>query len=351
MSKISLTELAEDVQRSLQIDKRFVVFDWNIVEKKPKSVIRFTVSSYYAQQGIEQFFKEPKHTRLCRVVIERVPKKEQYAIARVGVAQVMASATYRSEQTTQLLLGEGADLLQTEGNDWARVRLHADGYIGWVSRNQIAEIGLSDMFDWIEAEKATPKRFIVPLRASAQKDSDPVGEFLFGTFLPVIQKDKKATELMLPDGTSAWAESAMLAKPVRIPELLSSERIIETARMFLGIPYVWGGRSVKGFDCSGFTQTVFRLNGIELPRDASLMWKAGTDTGRDYQEFAEGDLLFFGPSKERITHVAISLGEDLFIHESGDVHCNSLDAKNPLYSPKYAKTLQGARRLGMVDSD
>jgi cell wall-associated NlpC family hydrolase len=96
---------------------------------------------------------------------------------------------------------------------------------------------------------------------------------------------------------------------------------------------------------------VFRLNGIELPRDASLQWKAGEDAGKDYRKFAEGDLLFFGPSKNNITHVAISLGEDEFIHESGNVHCSSFNAKSRIYSKKYSTTFQGARRLGRVDAD
>ncbi|MGE5313427.1 MAG: NlpC/P60 family protein [Acidobacteriota bacterium] len=351
MKKTSLQDIAEDIQRSLGIDRRFVVFDWQSVEEKPKGLIRFTVSSQYASEGIARYFAEKAHARLCRYEIEKIPKKEDYAIASAGVVQVMAAPTYRSEQVTQMLLGEAADLLQSEGEDWARVRLHADGYIGWVSRNQIAEIELGDMVDWIESVKVTPKRFVIPLYTAADKQSDPAGEFLFGTFLPVLQSDRRFTKLMLPDGTHAFAESSLVKKPARAPKAFSSERIIETARMFLGIPYVWGGRSVKGFDCSGFVQTVFRLNGIELPRDASLQWKTGMDAGRDHARFAEGDLLFFGPSAERITHVAISLGEDLFIHESGNVHCSSLDSRHPLYSKKYASTFQGARRLGMADSD
>lgn len=351
MKAASLNEIAEGLHRALQIDRRYVVFDWTVKEGRPKGLIRFTVSSEYAANAVLEYFADPARTRLCTIVIDRIPKKEVYALARVGVVQVMAEPTYKSEQVTQMLLGEGADVLQTEGAAWARVRLHEDGYIGWVNRTMIAEVGFEDMVDWIESVKVTPKRFIIPLYASAAKDGDTAGEFLFGTFLPVIAKGKKFTELRLPDGRSVWADSADCAKPVMPPATLSSESLIETARMFLGVPYVWGGRSVKGFDCSGFAQTVFRLNGLDLPRDASLQWKSGADAGRDYKKFAEGDLLFFGPSKHRITHVAISMGEDLFIHESGDVHCSSLNPKHKLYSQQYAHTLQGARRLGMVDSE
>lgn len=348
----SLQEIADDVQRSLQIDRRFVVFDCAIGQEKPVPVMHFTVSSDYAASGIERYFAEHKAiAKRCRYTIDRIPKKEEYAIGRVAVIPVMALPTYRCEQVTQMLLGEGADVLQREGDDWARVRLHADGYTGWVSRNQIAETMLDGMAAWIELPKVTPKRFIVPLYASADTASDRVGEFLFLTSLPVVKKEKKFTQLLLPGGSAAWAETSMLTAPTEPPSAFSSERIIDTARKFLGISYVWGGRSVKGFDCSGFTQTVFRLNGIELPRDASLQWKTGADAGTKYQEFAEGDLLFFGPSDERITHVAISMGEGSFIHESGDVHCNSLDPKHPLYVKKYATTLRGARRLGMTDSD
>jgi gamma-D-glutamyl-L-lysine dipeptidyl-peptidase len=349
--KKSLAEIPEKIQRTLRIDTRFVVFDCVVNTDGPKPVFHFTVSSDYAAQGIEAQFAGKAAARLYNYTITRVPKKDEFAIAHVSVAQVMAAPSFRCEQLTQMLLGESGDVLQRSGPDWVRVRLHADGYIGWVSSNQITEVPLGDMIDWIESAKVTPKKFVVPMRAGREKTTEPVGEFLFGTYLPILKIEKSWMQLMLPDGVTGWVESSMLQKPVRVPADVSSERIIDTAKMFLGISYVWGGRSVKGFDCSGFTQTVYRLNGIELPRDASLQWKAGEDAGDEYKKFVEGDLLFFGPSKQRITHVAISLGEDAYIHESGTVHCSSLNAKSPLYSKKYAKTFQGARRLGAADSD
>jgi gamma-D-glutamyl-L-lysine dipeptidyl-peptidase len=343
--------IAEDVQRTLQIDRRFVVFDCVMEMKGAKPSLHFTVSSDYAAEGIDAYFAGKPRSKRVAYSITRVPKKDLFAIAHIGVAQVMAAPSFRSEQMTQMLLGESGDVLQTDGSEWIRVRLHTDGYIGWVSANQISEVPLGDMIDWIECAKVTPKNFIAVLREQPDAHADAMREFLYGTYLPVVKKERAWTLLMLPNGVTAWVESAQVRTPVRVPAVLSSERIIETAKQFLGVSYVWGGRSVKGFDCSGFTQTVFRLNGIELPRDASLQWKAGEDAGVNYKKFVEGDLLFFGPSKAHITHVAISLGEDAYIHESGMVHCSSFNAKSPLYSKKYSQTFQGARRLGKVDSD
>ncbi len=104
-----------------------------------------------------------------------------------------------------------------------------------------------------------------------------------------------------------------------------------------------------GFDCSGFTQTVFGLHGVVLPRDAALQWRCGIDAGKKVEEFAEGDLLFFGPQPENVTHVGIALGDNgEFIHSSGKVTVNSLSPAHPRYDEDRARTFLGARRLGTI---
>ena len=107
----------------------------------------------------------------------------------------------------------------------------------------------------------------------------------------------------------------------------------------MGVPYLWGGTSGKLMDCSGFTRTVFLLNGIYLPRDASQQVNVGNlvDTKDGFSNLKPGDLLFFGrkatpTSKERITHVGIYIGNEEFIHESGMVQINSFDKSKKNYS-------------------
>jgi len=113
---------------------------------------------------------------------------------------------------------------------------------------------------------------------------------------------------------------------------LSDSSIMEAALEMTGIPYLWGGTSTKGFDCSGFTKTVYLLHGLILPRDASQQVLAGTlaDSTKDFSQLKIGDLLFFGRKNangsEKVIHVGLWLGDNNFIHSSGDVHISSLDS-------------------------
>ena len=127
---------------------------------------------------------------------------------------------------------------------------------------------------------------------------------------------------------------------------ISKLEIIERAKKMMGIPYLWGGNSTKGMDCSGFTGTVFRSEGYQLPRDANMQVKLGNEVvpEDDYSNILPGDLIFFGPP-DRITHVGICLGGSYFIHCSGDVHINSLDEKDELFNPYRKRTFRLIKRI------
>tara|TARA_B100000941_G_C28366600_1_gene479840 strand:+ start:172 stop:801 length:630 start_codon:yes stop_codon:yes gene_type:complete len=118
-------------------------------------------------------------------------------------------------------------------------------------------------------------------------------------------------------------------------EIKNVNDLITYANSFVGTPYLWGGKSSLGFDCSGFVQTVFKMCGISLPRDASLQFKLKELTKIDYDKIKKGDLIFFA-DKSIINHVAIYFGGDKIIHSSGNVRVENLKNNKDLYKKIYS---------------
>ncbi len=123
------------------------------------------------------------------------------------------------------------------------------------------------------------------------------------------------------------------------------DALVKDAKSMMGVPYLWGGKSSTACDCSGFTQTIFRANGIMLPRNSWLQAKVGQNVEYlpDFSNVQAGDLVFFG--REKITHVGMSIGGAEFIHQSGDVHINSFDPNAANYNARLREILKGIKRI------
>jgi cell wall-associated NlpC family hydrolase len=131
---------------------------------------------------------------------------------------------------------------------------------------------------------------------------------------------------------------------------LNPQNLVETAGSFMGIPYLWGGTSSKGFDCSGFIKTVYYLNGMILTRDASQQFQYGIRIRRASfpDSLKNGDLLFFGSSgrgRPRATHIGMYIGDSEFIHCSGMVRINSFDSTRANFSRFRRDSFLGVRRI------
>lgn len=188
-----------------------------------------------------------------------------------------------SEMVNQLLLGEPVELLEQE-KQWVRVRSLVDDYQGWVD---------SKMLHDLEEELSSYKE-------SIHRNSELIKELNTGGFAPY--------------GHFAKANAK------------KNTTLIEDAHMFIGAPYLWGGKSVMGIDCSGFTQVILGVHGVELPRDASDQSELGETI--PFTETAEtGDLAFFDNEEGKIIHVGIIVKEEVtkIIHASGQVRKDTLD--------------------------
>lgn len=274
-----------------------------------------------------------------------------WGIANNSVVAVRSEPRHAAEMVTQVLLGTPVKLLEQLG-DWRRVQL-PDRYVGWVegSLQPVLQERLDNYL-------ALPKIIVTAHYATAfEKPSHcslPVSDLVAGNILVVQSSIGMFYQVRYPDGREAYARKAD-ASPV--DEWLASveltgESIVKHALQLLGVPYLWGGTSTKGFDCSGFTKQVYLMHGIVLPRDASLQAMQGesVDTGDDFGNARPGDLLFFVSKAtdenpvERVTHVAIYMGEKRFIHASDSVRIGSFDPPDPLYDAFNANRYSLAKR-------
>lgn len=172
--------------------------------------------------------------------------------------------------------------------------------------------------------------------------SDGIRDGVVGCTLKVVDEEDNWYKIVLPDGITGWAEKRHFGSFLPF----SAESIIRQAREFLGYQYSWGGCSPKGFDCSGFVQTVFRLHGVTIPRDS---WQQQEQNlfSTDYRNALPADLLFFGKTPERATHVAIALGNQRFIHASGWVRYNSFREKDEDFSSRQLQTFISVNRYSL----
>lgn len=275
-----------------------------------------------------------------------------YGIIVVDVGDVRRDPDHRSELISQVLMGSSVTLLK---KDHAFYLIQMDDhYIGWIDSTSLQIKDQSGISQW----DATKKIIITNLRGTvyAQPDvvSRPLSPIVAGCILKNCGKINGwvAIELandqkgFLPDSLT---EDLSIWKSSRTPTGVNLET---TARSFLDIPYLWGGTSVRGMDCSGFTKMVYRFNGIELPRDADQQVLEGRhiDPGKNFGNLQKGDLLFFCQrsgkiSAKRITHVALSLGNSLFIHSSGKVRLNSFDSTSNIFNESLLRRFVQARRI------
>jgi gamma-D-glutamyl-L-lysine dipeptidyl-peptidase len=231
-----------------------------------------------------------------------------YAVCKVPVAPLRAEPAHKSEMISQLLLAE-AGLILEEAKDFIKLQSIHDGYEGWCQRSQLAVV---DTYRKEAASHTYTAGWADTIAINNAPAHVPMG-------IPVLSavNAKELSAVLNIDYGNAAIWDASNAKP-------EAAAIKERALPFLNTPYLWGGRSVFGIDCSGFTQMVFRFFNIPLLRDAYLQATQGDVVGF-LQEARCGDLAFFDNAEGRITHVGILLNDQEIIHSSGNVRIDKID--------------------------
>jgi hypothetical protein len=256
------------------------------------------------------------------------------AIVDVNIADIRAEQSGRSERISQALFFEIVEILE-EGRRYARIR-QEDGYEGWIRKSFLVEReGFSGVGPFIVSTNLAPV-YESPDRLSGRVTSIPYGSWLFGEessgFLKIVSDRYGDIFIGLED-----LESVDSREGKHPPD---STALCTEAEKFFGAPYLWGGRSFYGVDCSGFTQIILARYGVKLPRDTKDQIKVGTEVKRE--DIRVGDLIFFP------RHVGLAVSRNLMIHSTGSnggVAYNSLDPDHPQYSEYHDDNYVTARRV------
>lgn len=335
----------EAVRAELALDPRSTVFDLELVQDAEGLVLAGQTTDPDALDRLVRRLAAAGGTVLIDRVV-RLPDAEASrlrAAVRAAVAPVHGEPRISSAQVSQYLIGDRVELLGRR-DDWWRVRGH-DGYIGWIHAGYLATGDASWASGW---DPDSESDGVVSLGAVLVDDrGEPLARLPWGACVMRAGPDC----VRLPDGRIGRAASGEIVPrdqlaqrfPPRGPELVRS------AMQWLGTPYQWGGITPAGADCSGFVKAVSRLHGIALPRDSDQQARAGepVDPGDDFSGCHPGDLLFFAERRERVTHVALSLGGARIIHSAlsnGGVMIDDLNGEGEL-ARRLAASFVAARRV------
>ena len=281
-----------------------------------------------------------------RVLPDLTVVEKPWGLITVSVCNIRTRPSHAAEMATQALMGTPVKILDKRGG-WLLVQT-PDSYTGWTD-DPAAELNEEEITAWKGSD-----RLIYTGHTGVITDSrgETVSDIVFGVILVKTGARGDSWTVALPDGRTGevnkreaedftkWSESATI----------EPQRLIRFARTCTGSPYLWGGTSTKGVDCSGFTKTIYYYGGVIMTRDASGQFRYGEEVSieKPLETLAPGDLLYFGrirDGKPRITHTGMYIGDTEFIHSSGMVKVNSFDSTRTNYSAYLLEILQGARRV------
>lgn len=229
-----------------------------------------------------------------------------FGICHLSIVPVRSEPSDRSEQVTQLLFGNCLEVLESQ-KKWTQIRIQEDQYEGWIDAKQWRALTV-DQYEL--------------LQSVAPKLSADLLEFIVGhdNYLMPIPLGSQLNFLDFPEiNTERFVYEGLSFSGIK-----SKNEILKTAFLYLNAPYLWGGKTPFGIDCSGFTQMVYKLNGYALNRDASQQALQG-EALSFIEESEPGDLAFFDNEEGNIIHVGIIMQDHYIIHASGKVRIDRLD--------------------------
>jgi len=356
--RLAVAHAIQEVKQKHAPDQRLGIFEVGVQRRGLELVLTGEVDCAEARietvRAVER--TGAKVTDRIKVLPDEKLGDEVWGISCLSVSSGRLLPDHKAEMGTQVLMGDVVRVWKPSTNAVFRWYLTqtSDGYLSWLQKGTFVRCTREQVETWNRGPLLVVTAFEECIRERPEAEAQPVSDVVLCDLVRKTGEEGDWYKVELPDDRAGFLPKKAAAdyvawKQARRPTVENIER---TARKFIGRPYLWGGNSTKGFDCSGFTKTVFFLNGIDLQRDSSKQAGEGVAVplDADLSQLKKGDLLFFGPrarrgKPERVVHVGIYLGDKLFIQSSERVRISSLDPQSPTRDENRIRTLLRARRI------
>jgi hypothetical protein len=348
------------LQKEVAPDKRVALFQ---IEAQQNSDTYILKGETDQPKGLQRLLDSLTSNRISFIdSITVLPTVElgnkTHAIINISVANLRSKPKHSAELATQATLGTSVKVLKKEG-DWYYIQT-PDKYLAWVDAGGIVLFTEQEIKNWESTDKIIYTETYGHAYLGLAKEQI-ISDLVAGNLLEVLKYSNKFYRVRFPDGRKGYVDRVDSEKYGDwLAGLYSNPAVlVSTSKRFMGVPYLWGGTSTKGMDCSGFTKTIYFLNGIIIPRDASQQVHTGKpiDYTGNFEALEPGDLLFFGKkatdtTKEKVVHVGMWIGNNEFIHASDMVRVSSVDKASKNYDEHNVnRYLRTKRILNEQDKD
>ena len=255
----------------------------------------------------------------------------EYVISNTPVTPVREEPSQAAEQATQLLFGDLCEIVESKSG-WTKIRATKDGQVGWVTTSMMTAVSEEDVRQLEENRKANGEGVVaIPMTVATNKKTGEKLMLTIGTRLPNYKKGSFEVlgRLYKIDPKAVYTLTYKDEKVLVNGKEATGEDMVRVAKQLLNVSYLWGGKNMMGYDCSGFTQTVYSVFGIDILRNAREQVTQGTEI-KSLAEAQPGDLVFFdhadrNPNSTRITHVGMLISQTEVIHCAGRVHVAKIE--------------------------